>query len=190
MRNRHFCLTSEEDIKENENRIKRILKELDAYPTKVKDEKHFEFYWMMYAGTSKLSKKPFIPYTEAVEKYRKLKRDEWYKRVEYSRKAVQRKAYYCKDNKIEFDLTWKWFLDRVILGCELSGIQFVWDDNSNGDGIGLYTPSIDRINNDVGYTKINCRLILNCLNTMKGAASDDELVRICYAVTSKQYGIV
>lgn len=46
----------------------------------------------------------------------------------------------------------------------------------------MFSPSLDRINPNGGYTKNNVRFILHGLNTMKGKSSDEDLVNVCRAV--------
>lgn len=66
----------------------------------------------------------------------------------------------------EFNITKEWIADRINKGiCELTGIEF-----SYGDKIGKrnpYTPSIDRIDSNKGYTTDNCQMILAWLNVAK-----------------------
>jgi len=86
------------------------------------------------------------------------------------RAALQR----AKAKGWDFDLTAAWFDKRFDAGCELTGLPFKRGKLKNN----VYSPSIDRIDNDRGYTKDNCRLILNCLNMFKGTGTDEEMLMI------------
>ena len=62
--------------------------------------------------------------------------------------------------------------------CQLSGLPFI-----KGDPI--YGPSIDRIDNSVGYVDGNVRLILLSLNKGKGVGTDETLLTIARAMLAK-----
>ena len=48
-----------------------------------------------------------------------------------------------------------------------------------------YTQSIDRVNNDKGYTKDNCKVVLWGINVGKGTSSYAELYKISKAFVKK-----
>jgi hypothetical protein len=66
--------------------------------------------------------------------------------------------------------------------CALSGIEF---RRNVGLGPGPFSPSIDRIRPELGYTKGNCRFILHAINAMKGSGSDEEMLLIARALVSR-----
>jgi len=66
--------------------------------------------------------------------------------------------------------------------CALSGIEF---RRNVGMGPGPFSPSIDRIQPELGYTKGNCRFILHAINAMKGSGSDEEMLLIARALVSR-----
>ena len=61
-------------------------------------------------------------------------------------------------------------MERLERGvCEKSGLPFVY-----GQAYHPAMPSIDRIDpTKLGHMKDNCRIILWCLNSFKGASSED-----------------
>jgi len=70
----------------------------------------------------------------------------------------------AKKRGLEASLSMDWFEGRLNFGvCELTGLEF---DMTCGKS--AYSPSVDRINNDKGYTEDNCRLILWALNAAFG----------------------
>jgi hypothetical protein len=62
-----------------------------------------------------------------------------------------------------FDLDFEWVLDKVLSGCELSGLAFTYERDGSGKNVPL-SPSIDRVDSSKGYTKDNCRVIVWALN--------------------------
>jgi hypothetical protein len=79
--------------------------------------------------------------------------------LEVCRKRAQKK-------RLPFDLTKEWIQRGIESGCSLSGIDFVL---TSGEGHHPYAPSVDREDSSLGYTKLNCRVILWCLNTALGS---------------------
>lgn len=78
--------------------------------------------------------------------------------------------------------TTKYLHDRCEGRCELSGLGF----KTTETGIcGPFSPSLDRIDPNKGYTLDNLRLILNGLNALKGDGTDEDLLQICKAVMEK-----
>lgn len=66
----------------------------------------------------------------------------------------------------EFNLTKEWITDKINQGkCELTGIEFAYSDKIGRRN--PYTPSIDRIDSNKGYTTDNCQMILAWLNVAK-----------------------
>lgn len=88
--------------------------------------------------------------------------------------ANRRSSEYGED----FDLTESWFIDKFKVGkCELTGIDF--DLNKPiGTSKNPYSPSIDRIDSNKGYTKANCRVVLWQVNLALGEMSDSEIIPI------------
>ena len=63
--------------------------------------------------------------------------------------------------------------------CALSGLPF----NSDNDGLQHWNSmSVDRIEAGGPYSKDNCRLVLNAVNSMRGTASDDTVYMIAQAL--------
>jgi hypothetical protein len=69
--------------------------------------------------------------------------------------------------------------------CALSDIEF---RRNVGMGPGPFSPSIDRIRPELGYTKGNCRFILHAINAMKGSGSDEEMLQIARALVAASEG--
>lgn len=97
-------------------------------------------------------------------------------RVAYS--IVQSSAYRSRQLGIDHDIDIEWVKERLVK-CEVTGIPFeireigIKGDKSNYSNRNPYTPSIDKINPDLGYTKDNCRLVCWWYNLAKSIWSDD-----------------
>lgn len=82
-----------------------------------------------------------------------------------------------------FDLTPEWALEKLKAGtCEATGIPF---HMVTGDGTGNarpFSPSLDRKDNSLGYTKDNCHVVCWMYNAAKGTASHADVVRFAEAL--------
>lgn len=77
---------------------------------------------------------------------------------------------------IELDINYNWMRSKCDQkNCEISNLLF-----DNGKGV-WYTQSIDRVNNDRGYTKDNCKVVLFGMNVGKGVSSYEDLYNISKA---------
>jgi hypothetical protein len=85
---------------------------------------------------------------------------------------------------LDFDLDHEWFNERLVRGCELSGLPFERIKRSPN------LPSIDRINHKGPYTKANCRLILWWLNRALSNLGDDYAIKVFQAVIAKRHGLL
>jgi hypothetical protein len=64
--------------------------------------------------------------------------------------------------------------------CALSGLSISWSS------VGWdHTASIDRIDNNIGYTIDNIQLVHKKINMMRGVLPVDEFISLCNAVTNK-----
>lgn len=48
-----------------------------------------------------------------------------------------------------------------------------------------FAPSIDRINNDLGYTKDNCQMVVWIYNCSKNVFTNEDLYKMCKAFIKK-----
>lgn len=82
----------------------------------------------------------------------------------------------------DFDLDLEFIISKLENGvCEITGIPFDYSCIGRSKK-NPFAPSIDRINNGIGYTKNNTRLTLWAVNLMHGEMTDDQLVVMCKAV--------
>jgi len=83
----------------------------------------------------------------------------------------QRAKQRAKSSGIEFSIS----VDDIQIPdvCPILGIYL--NMNSGKSGAFKNSPSLDRIDNNRGYTKDNIQVISQCANAMKGAATWGEL---------------
>jgi hypothetical protein len=93
----------------------------------------------------------------------------------------QRAKQRCKNNNREFSIT----VEDITIPdvCPVLGIKL--NMNSGKSGAYRNSPSLDRIDNNKGYTKENIQVISQLANAMKGHATNEELHMFAHWVLSK-----
>jgi hypothetical protein len=85
----------------------------------------------------------------------------------------------CRELDLVYDLDVEWLKERIRAGtCELSGLPF---ERINGTA-GPFTPSLDRVIQNGGYTKNNVRVICWILNRAMGVWGLETLLKVTDAV--------
>jgi hypothetical protein len=77
-----------------------------------------------------------------------------------------------------FDISEEWFKNKLEKGfCEVSGLPIKTKAYEAGKagGRSFYSPSIDRIDNAIGYVESNCRIVCWGLNMAKSQFTDRDL---------------
>lgn len=110
-------------------------------------------------------------------------------RREYSKKyrrenpltdAVHAARTRAREDGVEHTITQEWskliWMEAKSLGCLISGLPFIPCER------GPFSPSIDRIVPENGYTPENCRIILNGINGLKHTGTDEDVFTIAYAI--------
>lgn len=85
---------------------------------------------------------------------------------------------------LPYDLDKEWYLSGIEKGCAMTGIPFELNHGLN-HGRSAKHPSIDRIDSKKGYTKANCRMVLNIMNFWKLDYVDDQLYEVAKAFVEK-----
>lgn len=88
---------------------------------------------------------------------------------------------------LEFNLTEEWVQSRINIGtCEMTGIPFDFSRPKTNWQKNPFTPSVDRICSDGGYTQDNCRLVLTAVNIALGQWGDEVFSRISHAFVAQR----
>lgn len=84
--------------------------------------------------------------------------------------------------KVDFNLTKDWLLEKVSNGsCEVTGLKF---DVSRPSGFRANPmfPSVDRVDNSIGYTKDNCKMVVLVYNIAKNEWGVDVINSVAKAM--------
>lgn len=81
---------------------------------------------------------------------------------------------------VPFSLTREWARERWTGCCEITGIEFSTAKTTRGPG--FFSPSIDRIVPELGYTPENCRFVLWAVNAFKSGGTDEDMLMVARAI--------
>ena len=96
----------------------------------------------------------------------------------YFRSKISTVRQRAKKKNLDFDLTMKWMRSERKTVCPILGTRLYY---TPGAGLVLppeNTPSIDRIDPEVGYTQDNCRIVSYKANRLLSDATLDELEKV------------
>ena len=113
------------------------------------------------------------------ERKKKMSLDYYYKDKEYNLEKYLLK--YAKLRAKQKDLPFDLELSDIVIPdiCPIMKINFDRSDKK-------YSPSIDRIVPELGYTKNNIQIICSLANSMKWNSTKEELIQFCKGVLSKE----
>lgn len=110
--------------------------------------------------------------------------------VDYYRVLLKNARCRAARNGVPFTLTpeeWDALVKRAAGKCELTGIVFTLAKGKTGFRA-PFAPSIDRINNDIGYVAANVRLVCVAVNWALSDWGAGVLDAIAFAYTAKRLG--
>lgn len=81
--------------------------------------------------------------------------------------VIKQRVQQPNKKHLECDLTVEWIQEKLEKGCEVTKLPFNYEGGQTWD-----SPSVDRIDNNLGYLQSNCRLVLFCVNCFKGTSTD------------------
>ena len=90
---------------------------------------------------------------------------------------VRRASHRAKLKKVNFDITWEDV--EYVETCPILEIPLNWGETSNEGGRNIDTPSLDRINPELGYIKGNVKIISTLANMMKSSATKEQIQIFC-----------
>ena len=90
---------------------------------------------------------------------------------------VKRASHRAKLKEVDFNITWE-DIEYVEI-CPILEIPLNWGETSNEGGRNINTPSLDRINPELGYIKGNVKVISTLANMMKSSASKEQIHLFC-----------
>jgi hypothetical protein len=90
---------------------------------------------------------------------------------------VKRASHRAKLKEVDFNITWE-DVEYVEI-CPILEIPLNWGETSNEGGRNVDTPSLDRINPELGYVKGNVKIISTLANMMKSSASKEQIRLFC-----------
>lgn len=95
--------------------------------------------------------------------------------IEYQLKSI------AKKKGIAYDLDREWIREKLNHGyCEVTGLPLVQKEYKEAD-IGVqsfFAPSVDRIDNSLGYIPTNCRMIIWGYNLSKNNYTEREILSL------------
>lgn len=87
-------------------------------------------------------------------------------------KMHQRAKQRCRSSKLEFDIE----VADIDIPARCPILDIELNMNSGKSGAYRNSPSLDRIDNNKGYTKDNIWVISQLANAMKGSATEEQLI--------------
>lgn len=110
------------------------------------------------------------PEVKERNRMRYIKRQEKLSKEDRLLALISRAKKRADRNNLPFNITVSDL--EIVDTCPLLHIPLIWDGGPRTDN----TPSLDKINPELGYIKGNCRIISNLANTMKNKASKEQLI--------------
>lgn len=147
-------------------------KELSQFRLRKRLYRKNEFYHHSYC----------FPCEKIRERNRYLKDKRGYETVRVRALNLLGGAKRRAEKRGDFDLDLNFIIEKLEKGrCEVTGLKFDFSCMGKGKK-NPFAPSIDRIDNKLGYTKSNVRFVLWAVNLMHGEMTDDQLIKMCKAV--------
>lgn len=107
---------------------------------------------------------------------------------EYNAKYPERQwqsatKHSAKKRGLDFNLDVDWFKERLSnASCELTGLPFHSSAGSLNGRRNFYSPSVDRIDNSLGYIASNVRMVIWGVNLSKNKFADKDLQALSLAM--------
>lgn len=90
----------------------------------------------------------------------------------------------AKKNNLEFDLDREWVASHLkSMKCEVTGVDLVLEIDQNVSHT-PFRPSIDRLDNAQGYTKVNSRIVSVIYNKAKSDYTDEDVSKMALSLAA------
>lgn len=118
------------------------------------------------------------------DKVKQAKRLTTYYTANYAKRLIVTSKQSAKNNGLQHRLTESHLNRQLASGkCQVTGLP-VLSNIGTGHTRGAYSPSLDRIDNNVGYTDSNVRIVSWQYNLAKGKFSDRDINNLAVAITA------
>ena len=103
----------------------------------------------------------------------------------WSARILARIKHRAKAKGIEYNLDLNWYRNKLkTMKCEVTGLNFA--DNFWGKGkISPYTPTIDKKDPSLGYTKENCQIVVWIYNAAKQNFTHNDVVNLAQSLKNE-----
>jgi endogenous inhibitor of DNA gyrase (YacG/DUF329 family) len=102
----------------------------------------------------------------------------------YAKRMIVSSRYYAKKKGIAHTLTEAHINNQLSSGmCQVTGLP-ITSNIGSGEARGVYSPSIDRTDNSVGYRNSNVRVVCWIFNLAKNKFSDRDLNNLAVALVA------
>lgn len=91
----------------------------------------------------------------------------------------------AKIKDFEHSLDKQWCLTKLNGMCEATGLPFDLSIEGIYKKMNPFAPSIDRLDNNLGYTEDNCQMVVWIYNNSKNNFTDKDLYIMCKAFIKK-----
>lgn len=106
----------------------------------------------------------------------------------YSSTLRRSAKHRAKLRNVDFNLTHEWVRNKIEKGvCEVTGLSITLPDGKGANGPTCFSPSLDRITPQEGYTMTNTRLVVFSYNGAKSDGTDEDVLVMARALVEK-YG--
>lgn len=94
----------------------------------------------------------------------------------------------CKKSGKGYEIDRRYIEEKLEIGrCEATGIKFLYERNGRG-GVTPFSPSVDCIDPEKGYTVENTQIVCSMYNIGKARHDETDFIAMCMAVAERNRG--
>lgn len=118
------------------------------------------------------------------DKVKQTQRQATYYKANYAKKLIVTSKKSARDKGMQHSLTEKYLNNQLSTNkCQVTGLP-IQNNIGTGEKRGAYSPSLDRIDNSVGYADSNVRIVSWGYNVAKNKFSERDLNNLAIALTA------